>query len=202
MRLPINPGKLIYGFTLAELLISLAILGVIATITIPIIIQSQSNGTHTAIGRETLGMISAAYQQYQQSNSVSASTTGGDLTPFMNYVSYDLSGTQLDNLYTLSGGANCNTVGNQRGCMVLHNGARLSVFSMSFGGTANNNAIVFHLDPDGIKTDSTTNGPGKTVEIELFYNGRISSRGQMGVNAVSSDVTRSAAPVYDPPWFQ
>lgn len=74
------------GFTLAELLISLAILGVIATFTIPKILSSQQNGQYNAEAKEVASMISGAYQAYSLNNTVSGSTTLGALTPYMNYV--------------------------------------------------------------------------------------------------------------------
>jgi prepilin-type N-terminal cleavage/methylation domain-containing protein len=49
------------GFTLAELLIALAILGEIATFTIPKILSSQQNGTNKAKAKEAFSMVSSAY---------------------------------------------------------------------------------------------------------------------------------------------
>ncbi len=46
------------AFTLAELLIALALLGVIATFTIPKIMQSQQNERRKAVFRETFGALS------------------------------------------------------------------------------------------------------------------------------------------------
>jgi prepilin-type N-terminal cleavage/methylation domain-containing protein len=48
------------GFTLAELLIALAILGIIATFVIPKIISSQQSGKKQAIFKETIGALSEA----------------------------------------------------------------------------------------------------------------------------------------------
>lgn len=49
--------KRLQGFTLAELLIALLILGEIATFTIPKILSSQQNGTKKMIFRETLATL-------------------------------------------------------------------------------------------------------------------------------------------------
>jgi prepilin-type N-terminal cleavage/methylation domain-containing protein len=186
------------GFTLAELLICLAILGEIATFTIPKILTSQQNGSYNAKAKEVIAMISIAYQQAQFAGTVTTSTKPTDLTPYMNYVGLDtvswLDGTQTIGVYQ-----DCPS----SMCLKLHNGAILLPYStMSFNGTGANNAIVFKLDPDGKATDGTTNGPGKSLEIILFYNGRIATRGSMGVTAVSSDGSRTPAPAQDPPWFQ
>lgn len=50
------------GFTLAELLIALSILGVIATFTIPKVLQSQQNGKYNTMAKEAIATISQAYQ--------------------------------------------------------------------------------------------------------------------------------------------
>lgn len=61
-------SRVYLGFTLAELLISLAILGVIATFTIPKIIKAQQDAKFNAIAKEAATMVTGAYQQYQSQN--------------------------------------------------------------------------------------------------------------------------------------
>lgn len=51
------------AFTLAELLIALGILGVIATFTIPKILASQQNSKRTAVFRETVAAVNEAGYQ-------------------------------------------------------------------------------------------------------------------------------------------
>ncbi len=50
------------GFTLAELLIALALLGVIATFTIPKVLQANTDAKYNAEAKETIQMIANAYQ--------------------------------------------------------------------------------------------------------------------------------------------
>src|SRR5262249_45092855 len=85
------------GFTLAELLIALAILGVIATFTIPKVIQSQTNSRYNAEAKEAAGFVSDAYRSYQLSNGVSGSFGIFNLTPYLNYVRID-STTTIDDI--------------------------------------------------------------------------------------------------------
>jgi hypothetical protein len=106
----------------------------------------------------------------------------------MNYVATDTStvidDVQNQNFYTCGTGTAAN-------CLRLHSGAMLRYGKSStynFGGTASTNFVWFHIDPDGT-SDGSTNGPGKSVGFDLYYNGRVSSYGV--INGTSQD----------PPWF-
>jgi prepilin-type N-terminal cleavage/methylation domain-containing protein len=109
------------GFTLAELLIALAILGVIATFTIPKVLQAQQDNKFKAIAKEAAASISGAYEAYRQNNTPSGATRFRDLTPYLNYAAVDTSGANMvDDLQT-SGTVVCNNAGTN--CLRLHNGA-------------------------------------------------------------------------------
>jgi prepilin-type N-terminal cleavage/methylation domain-containing protein len=81
-------GCSVKGFTLAELLIAVAILGEIATFTIPKIVSAQQNGAYKAASKEAAATISQAYALYRLENTVSSSTRFGDMTSYINYVLY------------------------------------------------------------------------------------------------------------------
>lgn len=186
-----------HGFTLAELLVSLLILAEIATFTIPKILSTQQNQTYNARIKEDIATIAAAYQQAQLAGTVSSATMSRDLTAYLNYLQLDTSST-IDGLYNWASGFNC-SVGNP--CIVMHNGSLIWPYPVSFSGTASNNALVFLVDPDSGNSSTSTTGPGKSMEIILYYNGRITTRGNASPTAVSSDQSRSAWPAADPPWF-
>ena len=64
-----NTGKTLIlrhftGFTLAELLIALVILGIMATFTIPKVLQSQTNEKRIAISKETIALVYGAFHAY------------------------------------------------------------------------------------------------------------------------------------------
>lgn len=71
-----------------------------------------------------------------------------------------------------------------------------------FGGSGTNNAIDFVYDPDGRITDGTTNGPGKSVRIILFRNGRVTSSGQYGGTICRTGGCTDTSTEVDPPWFR
>ena len=70
------------GFTLAELLVSLAILGVLATFSVPKILAAQQNGQKTAVFREDIAFLQAGLYTYiQQGNMQLNSHACGTPTP-------------------------------------------------------------------------------------------------------------------------
>jgi len=186
------------GFTLAEVLICLVILGEIATFTIPKLIVSQQNYSYNAKAKETIAMVVGAYQTYQMNNTPSASTTFGDLTPYINYLATDTA-TNIDAHYT----STTFSCGGSNTCLLLHNGGRLIyVKTWPFGGTSTTHALQVWFDPDGVVTDGTTNGPGKSLAIDLMYNGRVSNYGASGnVYCSGAACPDNAVPGRDPPWF-
>jgi prepilin-type N-terminal cleavage/methylation domain-containing protein len=157
------------GFTLAELLIALSILGVIATFTIPKVLQTQQNVANVAKIKETMAMFSGSYSNIANP---SASTGPSNLTPYMNYVSIDTQ-SNIDNPYGQTGSRQCTSV---HPCLSLHNGAKAYYDTGDvFGATNTTNYIYMSVDPDGVVTSSsTTNGPGKSMDLTLYYNGRLS----------------------------
>lgn len=183
------------GFTLAELLIALAILGIIATFTIPKILSVQQNSKFKSIAKESIGTVSAAYSTYKLKNPVNGNTNILDLTPSLNYVKVEPT-AMLDGLPVASGWPatwDCST----SSCLRLHNGSVLAAFWMNFAGTATTNAVYFIIDPDGVQT-----GNRDSVIGVLYYNGKVRTWGTAEANSTCSDGTFGPGdPTQDPAWF-
>lgn len=187
------------GFTLAELLISLAILGVIATFSIPKILSAQQNRQYNAIAHENIATVAAAYQILQLNGQLTANTTAGAFTPYINYISaVSDSSLVIDSVPTLTT-TTCN--GTTYYCLKMHNGSVLAYRSASFGGTATTNGFFFFTDPDGKVTDGTTNGPGKGMSVFIYYNGRMTDEGNLLPGTTSSLSGYSADAAKVPSWF-
>ena len=168
MSATLSSGNRYPGFTLAELLISLVILGVIAIFTIPKILATSQNAAYTSEYKEAQGIVSAAYVNYAAQNGYSTNTTFGAITPYLNYVSTSTTAS-IDDV-TGAGGWGC---GGTRMCFYLHNGSVLDIdITTSFGST--NGTIRVFFDPDGVYS-GTTNGAGKAQDFYLYYNGRVDS---------------------------
>lgn len=184
------------AFTLSELLVSLAILGVIAAFTIPKLLVTQQNAKYNTPAKQAAGMVSSAYQTLKLNGGLSASTSPAKLTPYLNYVAYDTSST-LDG----EPGYTTWTCAANAPCIRLHNGAMMKMRQYSFAGTASTNTISFFCDPDGV-ADGTTNGPGKSVLFLLNYNGLLQTKGQILAGSTdSSGNTYSTNANELPSWF-
>jgi type II secretory pathway pseudopilin PulG len=185
---------------LAELLIALAILGVIATFTIPKILNAQRSEQYNAAAKEDISAMISGFQQLKTSGNLSANTTMGDFTPYMNYVSTDSSGTwSMDSVPTLTT-IPCDA--NHYICIKMHNGSMIAYrIDVSFGGTNTTNAMHFVIDPDGHVTDSTTDGPGKAISIFIYYNGRLADEGNIAAGTQNSAASYPADPAKVPSWF-
>lgn len=184
------------GFTLAEVLISLAILGTIATFTIPKILISSQNQQKSALAKEVAAMVASAYDTYRQSNMVTGSTTLGALTPYMNYVALDTSSPVDDHLnrnvaYTCGAGVTC---------LKMHGGGIFFYTANSFSGTSNLHSVFFFYDPDGQRTGINGDDPGKAICFVLYYDGRLTTRGTVTTGTLNSTLTSNPG-AFDPSWF-
>ncbi len=186
-------NKRALGFTLAELLSALAILGVIATFTIPKVLNATSNGQNIAIAKETATALSGAYQAYILNNGASSSTTIADITPYLNYVSVVT--TPIDEACSAPpASASCTAGG--IACLKMHNGAVIRYLTTAFfSGTDVDNALNFRLDVDG------TFNSERSLWMFQYYNGRLTDRS--GIITGTNDSTGSLNPTTacQPSWF-
>jgi len=153
------------GFTMAELLVALAILGVIATFAIPKILNATSNGKLTAITKEAASMLGGAFSVYTLNNTLATTDTGAALTPYMNYTSVDTATT-----YTGSADTALQACAAATPCLLLHNGGVLQYdTAQTFNSTTSvTNGIWMNLDPDGTGTRGR-------ISLIVFTNGRVTT---------------------------
>ncbi len=155
--------RVIAGFNLADLLISLAILGVIATFTIPKIVISQQNTSYKANAKQLIGALATAYQQHKFLGRASASTRPSDLFQYLNHIKYDT--TSYIDVYPNSGAASSHCAA--RPCAFFSNGAALAADWSTLGGTGTTNAMMFYIDPD------SQLGSRNTIAVFVYCDGSI-----------------------------
>ena len=181
------------AFTLAELLIALLVLGVIATFTIPKVLQSQQSSKNMAIVKEAASIVSGAYEAYKHENTVTSAFKASDLTPYINYVSISTNGTSVDRGNTLDVPCSATTT-----CYLLHNGGTLNIDSIcSLAATTPTRGVLVVIDPDGVASPVDDVNAG--VWFTLFVNGRITTMGKEGPD--NSCGTWTPNPTNDPPWL-
>lgn len=183
------------GFTLAELLISLAILGVIATFTIPKILSTSQNEANEAKTKDIIAAFSGAYQQAKLDGIINSNTKPSDLTPYLSYLAWDTSAAIDYGPWGTS--SNCNAT---YPCIKFANGATVQFDDPArFGGTATTNMIAFFIDPE--PGYSGTTNPVRSVQIVLYYDGFITSRAYTRTNSFTSAGGPYGPGSFDPPWF-
>lgn len=185
------------GFTLAELLIALAVLGVIATFTIPKTLISQQNSKKSIAAKEVAAAVAQAWIDYKRNNPTTGSTKLTVLGQYLNYIKTYTWGNHGDAAIG-EGALSCSS---GTPCYQFANGAVLQLHDwQSFGGTASTNAVGFNVDPDGNYSGSTT-GSGKGVEFSLYYSGRLATWGTVSPGTRFSGGNYPACPACDPSWF-
>lgn len=160
-----------WGFTLAELLIALAILGVIATFTIPKVLTAQQDAKYSSIAKEAASTVSHAFLAYQHENPGFSLQTfwSSDIVPYMNYISVTTDGSRdVDGAATDGMTLPCTGPMN---CIKLHNGATMYYWPQTFCETSDHTAVWFRIDPD-----SVADGKYEAVGFFLYPNGRLTSQ--------------------------
>ncbi|MEB3244430.1 MAG: prepilin-type N-terminal cleavage/methylation domain-containing protein [Vampirovibrionales bacterium] len=156
------------GFTLAEILIALGLLGVIAAFTIPKVLQSTGTSRASAVAKETASIISGAFSAYSLNNTIATADT---LATYMN-ANANFVKTVADGSLTMTNGSGTAVACNAANpCYVLHSGAIVQyTVANTLGGTASTNGINFAVDPDGTGATAPYQG-------YLYANGRVTTAG-------------------------
>lgn len=167
--------KALPGFTLAELLVALLILGEISTFTIPKILSAQSTSSKIAAAKEACSTVDQVYYQYMLNNTVDPNAfTLEQLIPNINYVKQITDGSTVDNTVGFTGTQSC---GSSVTCLKMHTGGILFWFK-NLTINAGGGHMPIYYDPDGVAADSgLTDGPGKSMWCYILPNGRMDCTG-------------------------
>ena len=167
------------GFTLSELLIALAILGLIATFTIPKILQSTSTQSRDSVLKETISSIGELfYTAHQLGGVANSNDSGGYILDNMNFVTYCPSDSEAEGCWDTATQGTLSNNEEQEPGGILANGASLTGIRRSDGSSSDNLVIDWNgLDgPNQIGQDQ--------LMISLCYNN--------GCNRVDNNYRRAA----------
>jgi prepilin-type N-terminal cleavage/methylation domain-containing protein len=186
------------AFTLTELLVALAVLGLITSFIIPKVISDiNSRGYNTSL-KQCMATITNEYQTYIASTIPNANTSSNMILKNLNYIEIDTTST-ITGLYgTTVRSYQCTPSGYAPGtgiCYKLHSGGVLMAYAQqeTFGGTTPNNVIPYLFDPDG-------NGSTTGVIIFLYFNGRVVTYSKLLSNSPSA--LWNYNPLPDPSWVR
>ncbi|MBX2861845.1 MAG: type II secretion system GspH family protein [Vampirovibrio sp.] len=185
------------GFTLIEMLTVIGILAVIATFTIPKILDVQANSKSNAIAKEAAMMMNQAFMKLQYEQGASANTKPVDLMSYLNYTEQINSFAVLVDNHEGLADQDCGAPAN---CWRLHNGATIKTYDVTFGGTDSTNAIYFQIDPDGVYGGSTT-GPSKAINMFQYYDGALTDYAHVKSGTYVDGSAVGACPSCNPTWF-
>lgn len=156
--------KGIKGFTLAELLVALLILGEIAAFTIPKVLNAQQNGRKIAIAKEVMGTAGAIYTKLKMEGTLTT-TTGAAFARNMNYISEDRTSVIDDAPSTGWGSLDCATWWAK--CYKLHSGAIVGADDVGpMGSTSVNESLWLLVD-----VDASYQGDNSGFWINIHGNG-------------------------------
>lgn len=197
------------GFTLAEMLIALALIGVISALLIPKLLFSSNTDAKKVMVLQTASAITQAYQTFAMDNHVTAATSANDLRPQFNVVETltagNLDGSDVTN--TGTGDTSWSCAGAMT-CVRMHTGAYVGYWNGGFGGTTDLNSLWFLIDTDGSpSTNGRATNYDNSIWLVLYRNGNIRSwenvlPGTLYINGTGDLTAAVPFPNSNPSWFQ
>ena len=182
------------GFTLSELLIALGVLGLIASFTIPKVLQSVGNAQKKAIAKEAAAILSQAYEAYGLDNEPGAGFNTVLLKPYINHAE-DVDAGLLDSAPSNGGMTTLGCAWAE--CIRLHNGAVLFLWGGgAFDGTDPETFATFLVDVDGANT-----GVQDSIWMNVYYDGAIRSDESMKPGSHNTEMATGPIADGDPDWF-
>jgi len=208
--------KTVFGFSLVEVIIAIAIVAFIAGIAIPGIMTSANNNKRLGVVKQTMSIIGDAFNNKLESNEIDTNAgfeqfmnVGSEGIKYTRYFPGTTAATQVG--FRIDPPPNpmlmCNTgspcVGTTNGTLrtfTLKNGAYLVFRTDIRFGTAANAAVPIVVDPDG-----EAKGDFNTVGLWLYADGRIRTNRTIELNTTyligGSTPTVNPSGTPDPAWL-
>ena len=200
------------GFTLSELLVALAVLGLIAAFAVPKVLTASGNATANAKVHKAAQAVVNGFEKWTQENGKNGTITLNEIMTVVNHSGILTTGI-MDDHPNSTDVFDCAT---NTTCYKMLDGTVIFFYTAdgSFVDTTNNDAIHFLVDPDGLSNGTAplaVSDPSASVGFALYYNGRIRSRDNYKANtqlrfngAISTGLgpTPNTDPPLDPTYYR
>jgi len=196
------------GFTLAEVLVTLAIIGVVAALTIPTLITNTNSARYSAGLKKAISTLDSAIQTNQSATSASDASNSGivDAATLTNWFVYGLAATDAALPATLPtpNVAFLKKVA-ASGDVWLADGSRLHFVGPNSGtgcataqlpqtynaSQANTCYVVVDVNGDALPNTASTGGPGTPVASDIWVLG-ITQFSVVPINLTTTNITNTA----------
>lgn len=129
-----------YGFTLAELLIAIAILGVISTFSIPKVLNALQDNRKAALFKEVIATLNGAFYAGWIKNEITEDNMGSYLLDHINVAKICKNNAQTENCWPQSD-PSASSQATKFGA-ILHNGATIAGLDDDTGGGGTDIIII------------------------------------------------------------
>jgi prepilin-type N-terminal cleavage/methylation domain-containing protein len=119
----------VHAFTLSELLVALAILGVVAIFALPKVLQSQQNSQRVAVFKETIAALATITEEAARTRAMQSESTASFFNSRLNYVKVCTTSPTAEGCWASP------PIGNNPNAYVLHSGAAVSSFNAGIGAS-------------------------------------------------------------------
>jgi prepilin-type N-terminal cleavage/methylation domain-containing protein len=179
------------GFNLTELLIGLGVLGVIAAVAVPKVLNASTAAVANAKVHKAAQAVANGVQKWTEQNGQSGFTTPADIMTFVQHNGRITNNSRMDWVPNTGQDYTCRAsttpTGTQANCYRMPDGA--VIYFLGNLGAGNNfntfggngfNGLYFGVDPDGITTaDNSNDNTSAATAFIVYGNGRLRDRGRL-----------------------
>ena len=209
-------NKFTLGFSLTEVVITIAIVSILAGLAVPGIMTSANNSKRLSVTKQTISLIGDAFNDKLESNAIDLTrgfdqfvdVTGGGGLQYTRRLTSSGGMRTIDTppnavlLCQLGGPCNFTPGQNWIEAVTLKNGGILVYNRFYIFDSGINSAIPVLFDPDG-----EAHGDTNTVELWLYSDGRIRTAKTMVASTTTQEnngtppFTRNPSTIADPAWL-
>lgn len=202
------------GFSLTEVVITIAIVSVLAGMAVPSIMNSANNNKRVSASKQVISLIGDALNDRLEANAINelqgfqqfVDVAGGGGMPYIRYLTAGAARTidRPPNSIVLctAAGTTCPFTPVAAGlqAVTLKSGGLLLFNSTLVFGTGLNGAIPLVFDPDG---ELTGTGDRNALELWLYADGRIRTANTLviGTTTGATNAAVTVSTVADPAWL-